>query len=166
MERKEIKNLMEMVAILHPSYKIPEDKPMRLLAIKTWLQLFAPYKLNLVIEALKNTAKQSDYFNAAKVACECEELTLILSNNAKLNKSDIYKEIIEASTSEGYKAKFEALSPIAKQVVGFPAQLYRWSQIPVMEFETIVAPMLKRNIEIETRNFVKKQSAKRAGLIN
>ena len=165
MERKDIKKFMDIVSILYPSYKFPKDKATLTLATKIWIQLFAPYKLNLVIEALKNTAKQSDYFNAAKVACECEELTLLLSNNDKLNKTEIYNEILKAISFEDTQAKFESLSPIAKQAVGIPAQLYRWAQVPLLEFETIIAPILKGAIEKEIRNLIKKQAAKRAGLI-
>lgn len=164
MEKKELMKFFEVVTILYPTYKLPTNEELKKETIKIWNQCLKPYKLKLAIEAAKNVAKENDYFNIAKIAAECEDLTILLSNKNSIKPDKIFLEIILTLEYSNPQQNFNTLSPIAKDVVGYPGQLSNWTKVPKAEFETVIVPLLKKDIAKAVKNFIRKQTALRAGI--
>lgn len=164
MEKKELMKFFEVVTILYPTYKLPTNEELKKETIKIWNQCLKPYKLKLAIEAAKNVAKENDYFNIAKIAAECEDLTILLSDKNFIKPDKIFLEIILSLKYSNPEQNFNTLSPIAKDVVGYANQLLNWSKIPNEVFETVIVPLLKKDIAKAVKNFIKKQTALRAGI--
>ena len=112
----------------------------------TWFETLAPYDLNIVLLAVKEYAKTSDFCNIAKVGEMCRKIKSI-ADGSYINEEDVLKEIRLAISRCAKDEAFAKLSPFAKEVVGGAWQLYKWGSLESGQVDTVVMSNLRKRVK-------------------
>lgn len=135
-------NLYVIIKQLWQNYKLPENE----LEDEFMWQMFKNFDIRLAQVALIDFAKESSFFEPAKVVAKCE--SIIDSRKGLENiitENDILNEINNCFLEFGtYVEKFNNLSDIAKRIVGSPTQLENWGSLDIQDFDTVIASAILR----------------------
>lgn len=146
MKSKELLQVYAYAKLLWPTFKLPDDGLEAILHDQLWLDMLNPFDLGLVITAMKECAKESDFCTIGKIAAQCESLQQV-GTRPELNEDSIYNEIYEQVTSPTYAKPFNELTPIAQKVIG--NNLRGWRQSEFTDFVTIISPSIRKAIRRE-----------------
>jgi len=163
MIKKELFAVLAKCSFIWPNFKLPTDDKTLKEFYKEWYEQLEPFAPDIIIAAIREYAKESDFCNLGKIVAKCEDIIAII-NNINFNEDIIFQEINKAITrvplvlqpghqnfyynspKYGYEVNFDKLSKLAKRVVGTPSQLLSWGSCDVDSFQTVVASNIKRSI--------------------
>ena len=137
------------------TFKVPDTKESVMLTMEVWLDLLKEYDLQIIMSAMLELAKESDFCNVVKVAENCKTLVK-LANNELVDEDMICNEIRMAIKNSLYHAReeFDKLSEIAKRIVGSPASLRSWAELDSATVSSVVMSNIKKSAsnQIERQN--------------
>jgi len=153
-EKKELIQIYTLAKILWANYKMPDSKFEIEMHNAVWLELLKDYDIKLIVEAMKEYSKQSEFLNIGKVAQKCQDITNASNPQMAKLETDYISEIEKSLRGNSFQAKesFETLSPIAKRIVGHAWSLQEWAMLSQYQWEQVVnrlSPSIKKLIEQE-----------------
>lgn len=146
LKREELFKIYGYCGAIWSTFKLPENDLEANLFDLTWYDILCPYNLDIILLAIKEYAKKSDFCNIAKIGEECKRIQKIsegkyIDDEAVL--SEIRKAIMQCQKDEA----FEHLSPFAKEVVEGAWQLYKWGMLETGQVDTVIMSNLRKKIE-------------------
>lgn len=145
-KREELFKIYAYCGAIWSTFKLPENDLEANLFDLTWYDILCPYNLDIIILAIKEYAKKSDFCNIAKIGEECKRIQKI-SEDKYIDDEAVLSEIRIAITRCIKNEAFEKLSPFAKEVVENPWQLDKWGSLTTNEVETVIMSNLRKKIE-------------------
>lgn len=155
MTREETKKLLMVMQVTFKTYQV-ENKT---LETDVWYGYFKEYDYEIVETALKVYVATE---NTAFAPSPSQILGQINKVKSLTNPQevDVWREVRPAIRNGSYHAEeeFEKLSPMAKKMVGDPAQLREWAMLPSEDIDTVVQSnfksryqtMIKRDAELNS----------------
>lgn len=161
MTKEELLNVYGYATALWQNFKLPPKEPdspdpdlKGKLFDFAWYRALGEYDLKIVLVALEEHAKVSDFCNVSKVGELCKKFTEI-ANGTYIDEESVVSEIRKAISSN-IKEVFDKLSPTAKEAVGGVWQLARWGSLQISEIETVVVSNIRKkvhNVIEKNRNY-------------
>jgi hypothetical protein len=160
MTNLELAKVYSLTKMLWNNFKMPTEKAEAKLHDEVWFEMLKPFSFEVITVAMRDYCKESEFCNIGKIVALCEKVVNIQSQLQEISENEIVLEIEKAiskvssykSHEENQKA-FDGLSPIAKKITGYRAQLFRWAQVDIADFETVCKSQIFR----QAREFLKKQ---------
>ena len=146
MKKEELLIVYSYARAIWSTFKTPEDEMDAKLHDAVWFDLLLPYSADIVVLALREYAKTSDFCNIAKVAEICKKLTS-MKKGTYIDEEAIYDEIRKAIACCNKDETFENLSDFAKEIVGGAWQLYKWGSCTTDQVEGVIMSRIKRRIQ-------------------
>lgn len=145
MNKLDLVKVYAFAGAIWSSFRIPTNEIEAKIFDETWFLILRPYSLEMVLTAVQEHAKKSDFCNIAKIGDICETYTKKLNGNY-IDTESVIDEIKKAISYYDVKEKFEKLSPFAKEVVGDPSNLAKWSIGESKDFETVIISQLRKRL--------------------
>lgn len=145
MRKEELLIVYGYAGAIWSTFKIPEKELEARLFDATWYEILKPYSIDLILIAIKEYAKLSDFCNIAKVGEICNKLQKTIEGTY-LDEDVILDEIRQAVVKCSKDKAFDKLSDFSKKVVGGSWQLYKWGSLEIGQFDTIVVSDLRKKI--------------------
>lgn len=146
MKKEELLVVYGYAGAIWSTFKLPEDEREARLFDVTWYEILRHYNIELILIAIKEYAKISDFCNIAKVGEICKKLQKTVEGKY-IDEDVILDEIRQVVVKYSKDAGFEKLSDFAKKVVGGPWQLYKWGCLEIGQFDTVVVSDLRKKIK-------------------
>lgn len=136
------------------TFKVPDTEIKCQMAMSVWMDVLGQYELPIIKSAILERAKESDFFNIAKVGQTCEKLTQI-AMGLYIDEEEVLDEIRKAVSYANCKENFQGLSEFAKEIVGHSAYLAKWAMSD--QFETVIINNLRKKIHsrVESKKYDK-----------
>lgn len=152
MEKKDLFKVCSFAKAIWSSFKVPE-KDLDLIVLKeTWYLTLAPYPVELVLTAMQQYAKESDFCNVAKIGAICERY-MEMQTKKFVDKEKTIANIRRAIGGLGtYQERFDELTDFEKEIVGSPNRLASWGMTNIELFETVIVSNLRKVIDYKLEN--------------
>lgn len=154
MKREELLKVYGYAKSIWSSFKVSNVEPDASLHDEVWFEVLKPYDVRVVLTAMQEYAKESDFCNISKVACLCEKI-LNIKNGSYIDVESVLSEIRNAVSYAYCKEKFATLSEFAKSIVEHPARLAQWANSESLD--TVIMSNLRKTItnKLEQRKLQK-----------
>lgn len=146
LKREELFKIYGYCGAIWSTFKLPENDLEANLFDLTWYDILCPYNLDIILLAIKEYAKKSDFCNIAKIGEECKRIQKI-SEDKYIDDEAVLSEIRKAIMYCQKDEAFENLSPFAKEVVEGAWQLYKWGMLETGQVDTVIMSNLRKKIE-------------------
>lgn len=160
MKKEELIKVYTLAKSLWANFKLPINDFEAKYLDDTWLEMLKPFSFEVITVAMRDYCKESEFCNIGKIVALCEKVVNIQSQLQEISENEIILEIEKAianvslyKSHEENQKVFDNLSPIAKKITGYRAQLFRWAQVDISDFETVCKSQILR----QAREFLKKQ---------
>lgn len=145
MTRDEVKKILIVIENTFSTFKV-ENKTQ---TIDVWFSFLQDIPYEVIDNALKIYISTSGSAFAPSIS----QLIGMMRKPQELsapNEVDVWREVRKAIRNGiyGAEAEFEKLSDTAKRMVGEPAQLREWAQLPSEDIDTIIQSNFKKRFEI------------------
>lgn len=148
MTRDECKKIIAVIAATYPKFEY--DDPV--LTVDSWYFFLKEYSYEDICMAMKIfvTTENSPYFPSPSQLIGQINKVKSLTNPQEV---DVWREVRPAIRNGLYhfEEEFNKLSPMAKKMVGDPAQLREWAMLPSEDIDTVVQSNFKKRYETMTK---------------
>jgi len=152
MKKQELIKVYAFAGAMWSSFKIPTSELDAQIFDEAWYLTLAPYPLELVLTAMQQYAKESDFCNVAKIGAICEKYTA-MKNGTYIDEEKTLENIRNAIDYTNCKENFDKLMPFEKELVGGAHMLARWAKEG--NVDTVIMSNLRKTIrnKLETKKF-------------
>lgn len=155
MIKQDLLKVYAFAGAMWSSFKIPTNELDAKMFDEAWYLTLAPYPVSLILTAMQQYAKESDFCNVAKIGTICEKY-IAINSGTYIDEEKALKNIRRAICGLGTKEeRFEELTDFEKSVVGSPSQLGSWGMANAELFDTVIISNLRKTIKnkLEIRKF-------------
>ena len=144
MTRDEVKKILIVIENTFSTFKV-ENKTQTINVWESFLKDYTYEAVNIALSIYISTS-------GSAFAPSISQLIGMMRKPQELsapNEVDVWREVRKAIRNGNYGAEteFEKLSDTAKRMVGEPAQLREWAQLPSEDIDTIIQSNFKKRFE-------------------
>lgn len=143
MNKVELLKVYAFCGAVWSSFKTPINEEEAKLFDEVWFTILKPYSTEMILTAIQEYARESDFCNIAKISDLCQKYTE-KANGTYIDPEKVLIEIRDAVSYDKCKENFEKLSSFAKEIVQHPAYLAKWAKSD--QFETVILSNLRKQI--------------------
>lgn len=143
MNKVELLKVYAFCGAVWSSFKTPINEEEAKLFDEVWFTILKPYSTEMILTAIQEYARESDFCNIAKISDLCQKYTE-KANGTYIDPEKVLTEVRNAVSYDRNRENFEKLSPFAKEIVQHPAYLAKWARSD--QFETVILSNLRKTI--------------------